>query len=405
MDDATPRVRCALVVCDPALAASQPEEELAASALNALAHAAEAPCTVGANPVSTLAAHEAARLIVGAYGGAASRTATRWRSARCSRATRWTRRATGCTTCSRRRVVQRGLARARAGERGAAPAHAGGARPAPPRQAEALADALGQAPAAAAAALCERTGATRLRDLGIDGGGARRVRRHRGRAPAARRHAAPRGPRGDPRALRRRLVTRGQRSRRRLRARTGVTILWAMEGGQFSASGARRGPGPASSRPPTRAPAARPSTASRSSRGSCAGASSPPRPPGSRRWTPTRCSTCSAPRATRSRPPRSSRWTDVLEAAIAGEEQAALAPFRTLEDALPATRRPCCSTSSSPPAPPTPRPTRRSPPRWTRSTRACGVVVSCTAGRQPRRARRARPGRRPRRDAGGARAG
>ena len=36
-----------------------------------------------------------------------------------------------------------------------------------PRQAEALADALGQAPAAAAAALRERTGATRLRDLGI----------------------------------------------------------------------------------------------------------------------------------------------------------------------------------------------------------------------------------------------
>ena len=57
-------MRCALVVCDPALAASQPAEELAASALNALAHAAEAPCTVGANPVSTLAAHHAARLLV-----------------------------------------------------------------------------------------------------------------------------------------------------------------------------------------------------------------------------------------------------------------------------------------------------------------------------------------------------
>src|ERR687897_842923 len=67
VDEATPRVRCALVVCDPALAASQPADELAASALNALAHAAEAPFTVGANPVSTLAAHEAARLLVGAF--------------------------------------------------------------------------------------------------------------------------------------------------------------------------------------------------------------------------------------------------------------------------------------------------------------------------------------------------
>src|ERR671910_446480 len=34
--DDTPRVRCAVVVYDPALAASQPEAELAASALNAL---------------------------------------------------------------------------------------------------------------------------------------------------------------------------------------------------------------------------------------------------------------------------------------------------------------------------------------------------------------------------------
>ena len=61
----TPRVRCAVVVCDPELAASQPREELAASALNALGHAVEAPCTVAANPVATLAAHEAARLLGG----------------------------------------------------------------------------------------------------------------------------------------------------------------------------------------------------------------------------------------------------------------------------------------------------------------------------------------------------
>jgi alcohol dehydrogenase class IV len=70
VDEATPRVRCAVVVCDPALAASQPHAELAASALNALGHAVEGPCTVAANPVATLAAREAARLLAGAFGGA-----------------------------------------------------------------------------------------------------------------------------------------------------------------------------------------------------------------------------------------------------------------------------------------------------------------------------------------------
>jgi alcohol dehydrogenase class IV len=64
----TPRVRPSVVVNDPALAASQPEPELAASALNALGHAAEAPVTRMANPVATLAAHEAARLIARAFG-------------------------------------------------------------------------------------------------------------------------------------------------------------------------------------------------------------------------------------------------------------------------------------------------------------------------------------------------
>jgi alcohol dehydrogenase class IV len=65
----TPRVRCAVVVYDAALAASQPENELAASALNALGHAVEGPCTVAANPVATLAAHDAVRRLVGAFAG------------------------------------------------------------------------------------------------------------------------------------------------------------------------------------------------------------------------------------------------------------------------------------------------------------------------------------------------
>ncbi len=65
----TPRQRPAVVVCDPALAASQPDADLAGSALNALGHAVEAPVTTLTNPVATLAANEAARLIERAYAG------------------------------------------------------------------------------------------------------------------------------------------------------------------------------------------------------------------------------------------------------------------------------------------------------------------------------------------------
>lgn len=58
-----PHARPALVVYDPELAASQPDSELAASAMNALAHAAEGLITPRANPVSELAALRAAQLI------------------------------------------------------------------------------------------------------------------------------------------------------------------------------------------------------------------------------------------------------------------------------------------------------------------------------------------------------
>ncbi len=67
----TPRVRPALVINDPELSASQSVPELAASALNALSHAAEAPLTPLANSVSTLAALDAARRIVDAFETAA----------------------------------------------------------------------------------------------------------------------------------------------------------------------------------------------------------------------------------------------------------------------------------------------------------------------------------------------
>src|SRR5437660_6589085 len=65
VDAATPRVRPQVVVNDPALSASQPEPGLAASAVNALGHAVEAPLTVLANPAATLVGHGAIRLLAG----------------------------------------------------------------------------------------------------------------------------------------------------------------------------------------------------------------------------------------------------------------------------------------------------------------------------------------------------
>ncbi len=61
VDAATPRVRPRIVLNDPALSASQPLPELAASAANALGHAVEGCATALASPVPTLAARDAAR--------------------------------------------------------------------------------------------------------------------------------------------------------------------------------------------------------------------------------------------------------------------------------------------------------------------------------------------------------
>ena len=56
-------VRPSLVVADPLLMASQPATELAASAMNALAHGMEALYTPLANPVAERAALRGAELI------------------------------------------------------------------------------------------------------------------------------------------------------------------------------------------------------------------------------------------------------------------------------------------------------------------------------------------------------
>jgi alcohol dehydrogenase class IV len=65
----TRRVRPAIVLCDPALAASQPAAEMAQSAANALGHAVEGPLTPLANPVASLAALEAGRRLTAGVGG------------------------------------------------------------------------------------------------------------------------------------------------------------------------------------------------------------------------------------------------------------------------------------------------------------------------------------------------
>jgi alcohol dehydrogenase class IV len=67
VDPATPRVRPSVVVNDPRLSASQPVDALAASALNAFGHAAEALCEPHGNPVVALVAAESARLIARAF--------------------------------------------------------------------------------------------------------------------------------------------------------------------------------------------------------------------------------------------------------------------------------------------------------------------------------------------------
>lgn len=59
-------VRPALVVADPSLMASLPEQPLAATAMNALAHAAESLYAPGANPMAAAAALRAAELFAAA---------------------------------------------------------------------------------------------------------------------------------------------------------------------------------------------------------------------------------------------------------------------------------------------------------------------------------------------------
>jgi alcohol dehydrogenase class IV len=168
VDESTPRVRCAAVVYDPALAASQPDGELAASALNALGHAVEAPCTAAANPVATLAAHEAARLLVGAFAGAGpDRDALALGALLAGYALDST--GYGLHHVMAQTLVRGGLAGHGQANAVLLPHTIRALARRCPEQHAALAAALGEDPAGAAERLCALTGATRLRDLGVAG--------------------------------------------------------------------------------------------------------------------------------------------------------------------------------------------------------------------------------------------
>ncbi len=165
--DGTGATRPAIVVCDPALAASQDEPDLAASALNALGHAVEAPCTPRANPVSTLAADEAARKLAGAWDGPRpDRDALALGALLAGYAI-------DSAGYGLHHVLAQTLVRVGGASHGRANAvllpHTLGALSWRfPRQHAVLATALGDDPADVAARLCARTGATTLAELGLD---------------------------------------------------------------------------------------------------------------------------------------------------------------------------------------------------------------------------------------------
>jgi maleylacetate reductase len=166
VDPATPRARCSVVVNDPALSASQPVPALAGSSLNALGHAAEALCIPHGNPVIALVGAEAARLLAGAWRrGEPDRDALALGALLGGYAL-------DASALGLHHVLAQTLVREADIGHGAANAvllpHTLGALAwrAPARMDE-LATAIGEDPADAAARICELTGATSLRELGV----------------------------------------------------------------------------------------------------------------------------------------------------------------------------------------------------------------------------------------------
>jgi alcohol dehydrogenase class IV len=164
-----------LVIADPALMASQPEAQLAASAMNALGHATESLYTPLANPVARLAALEAAGLISeGLTGAEIDRPALALASILAGYAVGSTGLAIHHATCQ---TIVRVTGSPHAETNAVMLPHF--ARLMAPRApgalgalAEALGDPVGEAGAAAAliARLAARSGHTRLSTLGVEEG-------------------------------------------------------------------------------------------------------------------------------------------------------------------------------------------------------------------------------------------
>lgn len=161
-----PRVRPAIVLNDPALSASQAGPELAASALNALGHAVEGPLTPLSNPVATLAALEAARMIAAGFAaGEPERDALALGALLAGYVI-------GSTGYGLHHVLAQTLVRF--AQIGHGPANAimlphstEALERRFPEALQQLAIALGEDPGPLAARLCELTGATRLGELGV----------------------------------------------------------------------------------------------------------------------------------------------------------------------------------------------------------------------------------------------
>ena len=165
-DQRAPTVRARVVVNDPDLSASQPVADLAASALNALSHAVEGPCTPLANPVATLAAHDGARLLARSLREQPDREALALGALLAGYVI-------DSTGYGLHHVLSQTLVRLAGASHGQANAvllcHTIGALAWRfPQRIEALGVALEDDPSDVAARMCRLTGATRLRDIGVE---------------------------------------------------------------------------------------------------------------------------------------------------------------------------------------------------------------------------------------------
>jgi alcohol dehydrogenase class IV len=166
----TPRVRPAIVINDPALSASQPAAEQAASAANALGHIAEGPLTPFRNPVAAGAALAGARLLAAAFASTTSDSDER--EDELALAALLAGYVIGSTWYGLHHVISQTLARNTPAGHGGSNAimlpHTLGALSRRfPAELEDLGEALGAEPSAFAAGLAALTGRPRLRDVGV----------------------------------------------------------------------------------------------------------------------------------------------------------------------------------------------------------------------------------------------